>query len=147
MQYNMVHHFYSSMRFFHSSTFGYMRVHNWYTFLFPGPRCCCTPGRRARLKAAESQQRKGTQVLPTIIFPVFGVQYSRFCLLTVFPKMSTVSPLFYSSGDATNISVPIVSQTGNRFQLSRAQHTSLERSRTGREKYFTRVPPQKCRST
>jgi hypothetical protein len=50
---------------------------------------------------------------------------------------------FYSTGNITNISVSIVSQTGNRFQLSRAQHTSLERSRTGQEKHFTRVHPEK----
>ena len=55
--YILVH---SSTRFFHSSTFWYMRVHRRVTFSVPG--CCSNPGRRAGLKAAESQRLKGKQV-------------------------------------------------------------------------------------
>ena len=60
------------------------------------------------------------------VFPLFFIDS-----IPAFINMSTVFPLFYSTGNATNISVSIVSQTENIFQLSRAQHTSLERSRTG----------------
>jgi hypothetical protein len=62
MQYNMVHHCLFKYEIFHSSIFGYMRVHHWLTSFVP--RCCSTPGRRAGLKAAESQQLQGTQVPP-----------------------------------------------------------------------------------
>ncbi len=35
MQYNIVHHCLFKYEIFHSSTFGYMRVHHWLPFLFP----------------------------------------------------------------------------------------------------------------
>jgi hypothetical protein len=97
-----------------------------------------SPAVRLRLRPASGTPGRGTAgpcrlgpTLTTIIFPVFEVQYSRFFMdsIPAFIKMSIVFPLFYSSGNATNISLSIVSQTGNIFQLSRAQHTSLERSR------------------
>jgi hypothetical protein len=94
------------------------------------------------------------------------VLMTSFFKLTVFPlssKCRQYSRFFYSIGNATHISVSIVSQTrGIDFNCpdlesrrSRARHTSLERSRTvtGREKNFTgtvtRRPSslRKCRST
>ena len=60
LRYIMVHLGVFKYEIFHSSTFGYMRVHRRVTFSVPG--CCSNPGRRAGLKAAESQRLKGKQV-------------------------------------------------------------------------------------
>jgi hypothetical protein len=99
--------------------------------LSPVSRPRTRPG-RLRVRLAAESDPPAAAALTTIIIPVFGVQYSLFCLLTAFllsTKCRQYSRFFYSSGSATNISVSIVIKQGIDFncaELSRARHTSLE---------------------